>query len=295
MRLTDLPILRLSLLSVLLLLGACSPRLALVRSVADQLATQGQGAEDDLLLARDAAPFYLKLSESVLAETPGHVALAESVAAGFTQYAYAFVAFEAEKLQLQDVRGAQAMNQRAARLYARAQGHALRALEARHPGLAQALAGPHGQRLSLRREEVGLAYWAAAAWAARIALSKDQPEVVADLPLALRLAQLAWQTQPEHGEGALASLMGSLEAARPGGSEPQARAYFAQAATLAAGRQAGVFVAQAEALALPAGDRPAFEALLRQALAASEVRRDVSNEVMRQRALWLLATADERF
>lgn len=286
---------RLLLVLLAVSLSACSPRLALVRSVADQLATQGQGAEDDLLLARDAAPFYLKLSESVLAETPGHVALAESVAAGFTQYAYAFVAFEAEKLQLQDVRGAQAMNLRAARLYARAQGHALRALEARHPGLAQALAGPPGQRLSLRRDEVGLAYWAAAAWAARIALSKDQPEVVADLPLALRLAQLAWQTQPEHGEGALASLMGSLEAARPGGGEPQARAYFAQAATLAAGRQAGVFVAQAEALALPAGDRPAFEALLRQALAASEARRDVSNEVMRQRALWLLATADERF
>jgi hypothetical protein len=31
---------------------------------------------------------------------------------------------------------------------------------------------------------VGVAYWAAAAWGAQIALSKDQPEVVADLPSA---------------------------------------------------------------------------------------------------------------
>ena len=54
-------------------------------------------SEDDLQLAREASAFYLKFSESVLKETPGHLKLAESVSAGFTQYAYAFVAFDAEK------------------------------------------------------------------------------------------------------------------------------------------------------------------------------------------------------
>lgn len=291
-----LPLLRrLTLCLLLCLLGACSPRMMLVRSVADQLAGQGQAEEDDVQLARDASPFYLKLSESVLRQTPEHLGLAEAVAGGFTQYAYAFVAFEAEKLQTKDARAAQAMNQRAARLYGRARRHAMTALELHHAGLAQALAEGEKNPLRLKRECVAVAYWAAAAWGAQIALSKDQPELVADLPLVLRLAELAWLAQPEHGDGALASLMGTLEAARPGGSAAAAQGYFARATTLAAGRQAGVFVAQAEALALPAGDRGAFEALLRQALAASDARRDLGNEVMRQRALWLLDTADERF
>jgi predicted anti-sigma-YlaC factor YlaD len=286
---------RLTLFLLLGLLGACSPRLLLVRSVADQLAGQGQAEEDDVQLARDASPFYLKLSESVLRQTPDHLALAESVAGGFTQYAYAFVAFEAEKLEAHDARTAQTMNQRAARLYARAQRHAMTALELHHPGLTPALAAGEKSPLRLNRQEVGVAYWAAASWGAQIALSKDQPEVVADLPLALRLATLAWQAQPDHGEGALASLMGTLEAARPGGSREAAQSYFDRALSLGAGRNAGPYVAQAEALAQPAGNRAAFEALLRQALAASDARRDLGNEVMRQRALWLLATADDRF
>jgi hypothetical protein len=56
------------------------------------LAGQGQIAED-LGLARNAAAFYLKLSESVQQQTPSHTTLAVAVGSGFTQYAFAFVAF----------------------------------------------------------------------------------------------------------------------------------------------------------------------------------------------------------
>jgi predicted anti-sigma-YlaC factor YlaD len=278
------------------LLSACSPRMMLVRGLADELAGQGQAAEDDVLLARDASPFYLKLSESLLRRTPDHLALAESVAGGFTQYAYAFVASEAERLETRDSRAAQKAYTRAARLYQRAQGHALRALELRNPALVAALPLrelPPG--VQLRPEEVGTAYWAAAAWGARIALSKDQPEVVADLPQVVRLATLAWQAQPEQGDGALASLMGTLEMARPGGNATQAEAYFARALALGAGRNAGVPVALAESIAQPQGDRVRFEALLKQAVAMAEAHRNLGNEVMRERAQWLLDTVGDRF
>ncbi len=99
-----LPSRLLALLLLASLLSACSPRLMLVRSVADELASQGQAEEEDLVLAREAGAFYLKLSESLLRQTPGHLALAESVAGGFTQYGYAFVAFEAERLESRDAR-----------------------------------------------------------------------------------------------------------------------------------------------------------------------------------------------
>lgn len=265
----------------------------MVRGVADELASQGRVQEDDVELARDAAAFYLKLAESVLRQDPGHLPLAEAVAGGYTRYAYAFVACEADRLEARDARGAQRLRERAARLYRRAHGHAMAALEQAQPGFAQALA--RGAALQLDAAQVGTAYWAAAAWGGAIALSKDRPDVVADLPLAARLAQLAWQRDPAHGEGALAALMGAFEAARPGGSRARAESYFDQAIAAGAGRSAAAYVGKAESLALPAGDRAAFEALLRQALAAAEARRDLGNEVMRERAQWLLDSADDRF
>ena len=274
------------------LLGACSPQSLLVRGVADQLANQGNSPEDDLVLAREAAAFYLKLSESVLSQSPGHLRLAEAVAGGFTQYAYAFVASEADRIESTDVKAAQRLRERAARLYARAKRHAMAALEQRHPGFAQSLAG---EDAILAPDEVGLAYWAAASWGGLIALSKDKPDVVADLPHAVRLARMAWDRDPDHGEGALASLMGSFEMARPGGTPRQAETYFDHGIAVSAGRSAGPYVAKAETLALAAGDRRAFEGLLRQALAAGASHRDLANEAMHARAQWLLDTADDRF
>ena len=114
-------------------LCACSPQSLLLRAAADQLAGQGQADEEDLLLARDASAFYLKLSESVLRQTPGHLPLAEAVAGGFTQYAYAFIALEADRIESTDAKAAQRMRERAARLYARAKRHAMAALEQHRP------------------------------------------------------------------------------------------------------------------------------------------------------------------
>lgn len=284
------------LLAVLAALAACSPRQLLVRGVADELASQGQADEEDLGLARDASPFYLKLSESLLKESPGHQQLAQAVASGFTQYAYAFVAFEAERMAATDAKAAHTQNERARRLYLRAHHHAMAALEWSDPGFkARLLRAQAAESGVLKPDQVGLAYWAAASWGASIALSKDDADAVADLPAVVRLATWAWNTSPSHGQGALASLMGTLEAARPGGSVPKAAAYFDQAIALGEGRSAAPYVAKAESIALPAGDRPTFEALLRAALAASAARRDMSNQVMQARAEWLLGQADDLF
>lgn len=290
----DLLPLRLGLVAVplVLLLAACSPTQLLVRGVADQLASQGTSAEDDLLLAREASAFYLKLSESLLQRTPDHLPLAAAVAGGFVQYAYAFVAFEAERIENNDPRAALALRQRAARLYWRAQRHAMSALEADQPGFAQALAAG---RLKLRPAQVASAYWAAAAWGAAISLSKDRPDAVADLPLAYELARAAAAVDATHGDGALATLLATFEASRPGGSRREAETLFDRALVAAAGRNAGPLVARAESLAQPAGDRAAFEALLRQALELAAGRDDLNNQVMRARAQWLLDTADDRF
>jgi predicted anti-sigma-YlaC factor YlaD len=294
------PFLRTSLSLLLLVLAfalsACVPRQLLVNSAADALTSQGQAEEEDIGLAREASAFYLKLSESLLRQSPGHLALAESVASGFTQYAYAFVAADAERKMNTDAKAAHQLNERARRLYQRAHRHAMAALAQANPGLMASLAKPSSTHpLVLQPDQVGVAYWAAASWGAYIALSKDDPDAVADLPLAVRLAEVVWRTQPSFGQGAAASLMGDFEAARPGGSMARAAAYFDEAIQAGGGQNAGTFVAKAEAIAQAAGDRPAFEALLQQALSVSAKRTDLSSQVMRQRAQWLLGSADDLF
>ena len=280
-----------------LLLAACSPRQTVMHSLADELASQSGAPEDDLDLAREASAYHLKLSESVLRSQPEHAGLATAVAAGFTQYAYAFVAFDADRLDATDAKAAQRLRERAARLYRRARDHALTALDRTHPDLRRQLADP-ASPLRLKAADLPLAYWAAAAWGGQISLSKDDPDTVADLPLAIRLAHLAWRADPAFGDGSLASLMGSFEVARPGGSPARAAELFDEAIHLSGGRSAGAWVAKAEGIAQPAGDKAAFVALLQQALAVQDAAGSphaLANEVMRRRARWLLGNADDLF
>ena len=278
-------------------LVACSPRQLVINSLAGELAGQSQGAETDPELARDAAPFYFKLSEAVLAQTPGHAGLAEGLAARMTEYAYAFVAFEADRIEAQDSVAAEHLRRRAAGLYQRARNHAVNALEGRNSGFLKTLADPQAE-FRLSPEEVGLAYWAAAAWGSWISLAKDDPEIVADLPLVVRLAAVAEATDPDWGNGALKSLRATLEASRPGGDRAQAARWFDQAIALAQGQSVAVFVAKAESMALPAGDRAAFENLLQQALTVKDVAGSpltLQNQVMRRRAVWLLEQSPDLF
>jgi hypothetical protein len=179
-------------------LSACSPTSLIKRSLGDELAKQGQTQEEDAGLAREASAFYLKLSESLLADTPDNLKLAEAVGAGLSQYSYAYVAFEAERLAAKDAQGAYRINERAKRLYLRAHRHAMRALELSSPGFGAKLAHADAKQWPLiSQDQVGLAYWAAASWGGYISLYKDAPDAVADFPLAYRLATLAWKANPK--------------------------------------------------------------------------------------------------
>jgi len=279
---------------LVLSLSACSVRQQLIRQAADEMSQQSV-EEEDIGLAREASAFYLKLSESLLRSVPGHVALAQSVTSGLTQYAYAFLSSEADRLESQSLAQAQALRIRAARMFERAQKQGWAALRLRHPGLPSQLLSMDAKALRLQPDEVGLAYWTAAAWGGHISLSKDTPDVVADLPLVVNLATLAWQTQPAYGDGALASLMGTLELARPGGSRERALAYWDQAIEISQGQSPGPYVAKAEGWAVEQQDRAAFEAWLNKAVEVSQGKRDLSSQIMRERALWLLSQVDTIF
>lgn len=277
-------------------LAGCALKPYVLNQTADALAVQAPDDEDDLELARDASAFYLKFSESVLRQVPHHTGLSVAVSSAYTQYAYAFVSFEAEKLEQTDrIKSAQ-MRDRAAKLYSRAHVHAMRALDNVYPGIEQALQQPDMSKWPrLHASHVPLAYWASASLGGWVAMSKDSPEAVANLPMAQRLAEWAWQVDPSFQKGALSGLLATLESARIGGSTAKAKAYVDQAIADAKGESAGAWVTQAEVIAVTQHDPKMFTTSLQQACTIAKAHRSLANEVMCTRAQWLLTQTDELF
>ncbi len=85
-----------------LLAAGCSIRQYTIRQLGGALADSGGqtfASDDDPELIKAAAPFSLKLMESLLAADPGNDKLLLAAAEGFTEYAYAFVQPDADALE----------------------------------------------------------------------------------------------------------------------------------------------------------------------------------------------------
>src|ERR1044071_3974376 len=81
------------LFSLCLAGSGCSIRRYALNQASDALAGSGSSfsSDDDPELVKAAAPFSLKLMESLLAENPQHTGLVTGGRSGFTPYAYPFV------------------------------------------------------------------------------------------------------------------------------------------------------------------------------------------------------------
>jgi predicted anti-sigma-YlaC factor YlaD len=258
--------------------------------------------DNDPELIRDAAPFSLKLIESLLSEVPKHQGLLLAAASGFTQYSYAFVQQSADQEEDRSLERAAEMRVRARHLYLRARDYGLRGLEVSYPGFSARLREDRSAAVrALRKADVGMIYWTGAAWASAITVSKDIPEVVADLPLVEALMDRALEFDPAFGAGALHSFFISYEPARTGGvGDPaeRSRRHFDRAVELSKGRQAGPYVALAEAVSIRSQNAAEFRELLQRALAVdvdADPNSRLVNVIMQRRAEWLLSRMDELF
>ena len=279
----------------LLFLSACSVQQHLLRNAGDVLSKETSAADDDLELLMHASAYHLKISESLLEEIPDHVKLAESVTRGFTQYAFVFLMDEADRVESDSIQKATHLRTRAAKMLMRAKNRGWKALQSMYPSLeVQLQREPTGKAQKLASEHVGLAYWVMTSWAGAISLSKDSPDLVADLPQVIRLAELAWQSEPQFDKGALASMMGTLELAKPNAKPEVAEKYFDLSIQWRSD-QIAPMVAKAENWAIATRNKEAFILLLQQAIEVSARQTDLTNTVMRRRAKWLLDNVDNYF
>jgi predicted anti-sigma-YlaC factor YlaD len=294
----------LGLAGLLALLPGCSVRRFAINKVGDALAGGGTAfvSDDDPELVRAALPFSLKLMEGLLAESPRHRGLLFASASGFTQYTYAFVQQDADELEEKDLAAAQAMGGRAKRLYLRARDYGLRGLERAHRGFASRLRSqPAGAVRLARKTDVPLLYWTAVSWGAAIALSKDDPNLIAEIPQMEALIDRALALDESFDQGAIHSFLITYEMARsgpPGDPAARSRQHLERALALSGGRLAGPLVSYAEAVCVQKQNLKEFEALLERALAISPDAHPESrlvNLVVQRRARWLLAKKEDLF
>lgn len=296
--------LSLGLAGLLALLPGCSIKRLAVNQVGNALASGGTTftSDDDPELVRAALPFSLKLMESLLAESPRHRGLLFATASGFTQYAYAFVQQDADELEERDLAAATTLRVRAKRLYIRARDYGLRGLEDAHRGFGARLRRQPAEAVrSARRADVPLLYWTALSWGAAIALSKDDPHLIAEIPQMEALIDRALALDEGYAEGAIHSFLITYEMARTdqkGDPAEQSRQHFERAMALSAGHLAGPLVAYAEAVCIQKQKLAEFDALIAQALAIDPDAHPESrlvNLIMQRRARWLQAKRADLF
>ena len=293
--------------AAMLLIAACgcSVKRIAVNKFGNALASGGSTYEsdDDPELVASAVPFGLKLMESLLAESPKHAGLLLAASSGFTEYAYAFVAQQADEVRRESLDRSDAMRERSRKLYLRAHGYGLRGLESRYPGFTAALETDVDAALArVRKCDVALLYWTAASLGLVISGSRDDPAMIARLPLVEALIGRAAELDDTWGGGAVPTFLITIEGTRSGVSKEEAqrtmRLHFDRAIQISNGRDAGVFLAYAENACIPAQNAGEFRLMLQKALAV-ETKTDranrLANLIAQRRARWLLTQIDELF
>ena len=212
----------------------------------------------------------------------------------YTQYAYVVLQQQAEEAEDDDIALALYLQDRARSLYRRGRDHGLRGLGLSVDELRRA---PRQTLASAQRSDVALLYWTGAAWGALIALSKSDPEALADIPAVEALIDRALELDEGFERGAIHTFLINYEMVRQGAAgDPaeRARRHFARAVELSGGRDAAPLLALAEAVCIPAQRRAEFEALLERALSVEGGDR-LANLVLQRRTRWLRSRTDRLF
>jgi predicted anti-sigma-YlaC factor YlaD len=282
----------------------CSVKRMAINKVGDALAGSGTtfASDDDPELVKAAVPFSLKLMEGLLNESPRHEGMLLATASGFTEYAYAFVQQDADELEDKDLAAAEEMRGRARRLYLRARNYGLRGLEVKHKGFEKALRADPKRAVPVTMvKDVPRLYWTALSWAGAISLSKDNPDLIAEMPAVEAMMDRALMLNEAFDFGAIHAFLITYEMSRPGGTgDPAARSrqHFERVLALTKGMQAGPMVSYAEAVCVQQQDQKQFETLLHQALAINPDAKPewrLVNLIMQRRAKWLLSRTDQLF
>ena len=298
---------RKSLYAVILLVVAagCSLKKYAINKIGDTLASGNSvyESDEDIELVGEALPFGLKLMESLLAESPNHRGLLVSACQGFVLYSYAYVDYEAQLAEDEDLDRARALRTRARKLYLRAFRYGMRGLEVSYPELESNLVADPAAAVGVihnrkkKQQDIPLLYWTAASLGLAISMSTSDAALLARLPEVEAMLDRALDLDERWDAGALHAIQIQLAAAKLGNPDYDAiRNHYRRALTLSEGKSAGLYVVYAEAVSVPKQNKSEFRSLLQKALSVDPdetPQTRLVNLLAHRRARWLLVHVDD--
>ncbi len=169
----------------------------------------GLGKQGDPEFVKTGAPFGLITMESLAEALPKHRPIRLALASGYTQYGYAFIQQEADRLGEKDITQGQAEGKRAKDFYyLKARGYALDGLELGHRGSKKTLLSGDSTAWKktldeMKKEDVPYLYWCAASWALAIGNSINDPQYVGDVKIVDQMMKRALELHEDYDEGAI--------------------------------------------------------------------------------------------
>src|SRR4051812_14903679 len=296
------PLLACVLVTSCLATNGCLKQIAL-GTVADSLSASGNGfgRDDDPELIRDTLPVIIKLMEQIHEGLPKHQPLAVALTRAATSYGAAFIAEEADRVEDHDVAASKAIRGRARRMFLRGRGYGFDALELSVPGLRAALLGHDREARAAalgkaKKQDVAALYWTAAAWGLAISNSKDDLELVGQLPQVGEIMKRALALEESYDEGSLHEFFITYDSSQ--NDKKSAQQHYERALQLSHGKKLSPYITYAEAVLVDSQNKKEFVHVLGKVLAFdvdSDLDHRLVNILAQRRARWLMARIPDLF
>jgi hypothetical protein len=288
---------------------ACDLKALSVNLTAPVLHTAAEAfaTESDVELAREAAAGQLKTADGFLVSSPKNHLLLEVVARGYVEYAFGFLEDEMESLPDDNAHHDRraVLAARATVLYDRALGFALRNVETFDKHFIEAtkkdVATLEAELGKLKKEAAPGLLFGGMAWASAINLNRADITRVADLGKAVAMVKRAYALDKQLYNGGAAMTLGLINASQGkamGGDPDASKKYFEESIAVSGGKFLLSKVMMARFYAVVTQDRPLYERLLKEVLAAPAdalPSARLPNELAKRRAARYLKSAEDLF
>jgi hypothetical protein len=260
----------------------------------------------DYELAGDAAPAGIMQLEGLHRVTPDNDKILLSLARSYVGYSYGYVEDQIELLDEGDFDEETRLQTRARYLYLRGHYFAIRYLNNCHSGYAEAKqAGLEEFKRWLAqnftsKDDAPALFWAGYTLGSAINVSRDDPNMIADLSFARAMMERQVELDPEYYNGGGVTFLAVVNAGfseAMGGNPERGRELFEQSLQITNRTFLLTQYNYAKTYAVQTQNRELFEQLLREVIDAGDISHEnrLPNKIAQRRARRLLAQADELF
>ena len=260
--------------------------------------------QTDYDFARLGIPANLVQLDGLLRVAPDNERLLALASQGYASYAYGFVEDEMQQAESQgDLEAFDWQRARARSMYLKARDYGLRQLRVLEPEFPEVLPRDPDQLARVLNEnfrdpeQAAPLFWTGNALGSAINISRDDPALVADLPLARVLVKRSVELDETYYHASGHVFLGVANASlgeSMGGNPAQGRQHFERALALTQRRALLAQVNYAQAYAVQKSDKPLFTSLLNEVLKAPLQTGALAlpNTIAKRRARRLLAQVD---